>query len=84
MVKTGRHSAHGAIGRSLPAKHVHYFGLVISTYYGPTELVKFGPLEASEAGAHHCTWVYGVSKLNMVLGFLDGVLLSMANTRSGS
>ena len=84
MVKTVRHSAVGAIGRSIPAKHVHYFGLVIGTYYWPTELIKNGQLEASENGAYHCTSVYGVSKLNMVLGFPGGVLLSMADFRSRS
>ena len=83
MVKRVRHFVDGAIGRRIPAKHVHYFGLVIRTYYWPTDLIKIGPLEASEIGAYHCT-VYGVSKLNMVLGFPNVVLLSMADTRSRS
>ena len=82
MVKTVRHFVDCAIGKSLPAKHIHYFGLVISTYYWPTELIKIGPLEASEIGVYHCISVYGVSKLNMVLGFPDGILHSMADTRS--
>lgn len=81
LVKTVRRSALAATGKSLPAEHLQYFCLVISGYYWPGEMVNIKSVGAFEDRAHHCISVYGVSRLQIIFGFLNaanGGLPSMA------
>ncbi len=68
------------IRESLPAKQVQYLCLVIGRHDGPGAWVNIASVRVFEDRSHHCTSVYGVSRLYVILGFLDAtgrVLASM-------
>ena len=84
LIKTAKHPVLVAVWKSLPAEQVQYLCLVVGGYDGPGELVKTGSGWVFEDSAHHCTSVYGVSRVKTILGFLDGGLPSMTAACLGS